>query len=473
MHYLLFVLALPSIIPREAQSNDVSFHWTKFITLASSLKSAASPPRRRRGTTIQYSYTNIQYLRTRECRHRIRDIARVSFKIPTQKLVNLSGMKGGGDASRDDTGDVSRSQDWGISLSLFLSYLTVMGAKCALPSTLSMLVAPNSGLAHQNTILTRQEVMSRLISLSTVSIAAGKLFLGPVIDSLGGVTSLKIALSTICICLSFIGFGARTCPTLTSFAAYWIVVDFAFSSCWAACVKTVRDNLSEERWAREIGRLAIAARSGNALSFAFFGLLLQWAAARVPTSSSLGTIDTSWRWVFRVAGAMQLIPLFVLSYIGKGGGGKSDRIVNNDKQQNDLPKQTLMQSITILRFQASTPEFWLHLVSRSLLMVLVSFLLFVPSFMAECYAMSPASSARVGSIFAMGCLFSVSTLAEKAYPNSQSTSSSQRKEYSMLGFLSIASLCLFIQTVFLGDFIHLSPVLGSFIMFVFGFSLGK
>lgn len=476
--HLLFVLIVPCIISPAAQ-NDPSSLQRKHIIFASSLKSGATHPRRRRATPIRANcvHTGISGDRNRDCVRRFRDVTRDSFRKPKLKsveLAQLGGMHGGGDAAGDDTGAYGRLKDWGISLSLFLTYLTVMGAKCALPTTLSMLVAPNSGLAHNNIMLTRQDVMSRLIALSTVSIAAGKLLLGPVIDSLGGIRSLQIALSTICLCLSSIGFGARTCPTLTSFAVFWIVVDFAFSSCWAACVKTIRENQSEERWSGEIGRLAIAARLGNALSFAFFGLLLQWASSAAPADPPLGALDASWRWVFRVAGAIQLIPLFVLSYFGADGDRQSDSIVNTVKQhKKDMQKTKLKQSMAILRYQSCTPEFWLHLVSRSLLMVLVSFLLFIPSFMAECYDMSHTSSARVGSLFALGCLLSVSTLAKRTYPISQSSSSVRRKAYSMLGFLTIASLCSFIQIAFLQDFIQLTPVLGSFIMFIFGFSLGE
>lgn len=173
--------------------------------------------------------------------------------------VLSSDIRGG--ASDGDTAKVDKADDdkvaRGISLSLFLTYLTVMGAKCALPSTLAMLTSTNSGLAHRHAVLSRQDVISRLLAFSTLSIAAGKLFLGPVIDSIGGVSSLQIALATLSICLGSIGMGTQTCPTLTSLAMYWIVVDFAFSSCWAACVKTIRDYLPEEKWSREIGRLAM------------------------------------------------------------------------------------------------------------------------------------------------------------------------------------------------------------------------
>jgi len=380
------------------------------------------------------------------------------------RLNPLSAVRGGADSEKEDQGDSVGTV--GISISLFLTYLTVMGAKCALPSTLSMLASANSGLVHHHPALSRQDVISRLLAFSTLSIAAGKLFLGPVIDSLGGVTSLRIALSTLCLCLCSIGLGSTTCPTLTSVAMYWIVIDFAFSSCWAACVKTIRDCMPEDRWSGEIGRLAMAARMGNAISFAFFAWLLQWAAAGVDATK--GAVNASWRWVFRASGIVQLIPLVMLSYFGRKKG-ENAVLGSTTSASEETRRTTLRDSLAILYQQSSTPEFWLHLISRSIIMVLVSFLLFIPSYMVQCFEMSSASSARVGSVFAVGCLLAVSTLAERTYP---SVSASYRsKAFCMLGFLALSSVCLALQTSFLQNILSLSSVLGTLLMFLFGFSL--
>lgn len=377
--------------------------------------------------------------------------------------------------------DTTKNDSWGISLSLFLTYLTVMGAKCALPSTLSLLTSQQSGLAHYNTVLSRQDIIRRLLALSTVSIAVGKLALGPIIDSLGGIMSLQIALSTLSICLGAIGLGSQTCPTLTTLTMYWIIVDFAFSSCWAACVKTIREYLDEKKWSREIGRLAMAARLGNAVSFAFFAWLLQWASSsgRVVVSNVEGAVNTSWRWVFRASSIVQLVPLLLLSYYGKAKSvGENDNTTSSSTVKNQTKRKsqsTFKQSLDVLRTQSRTPEFWLHLVSRSIIMVLVSFLLFIPTYMVQCFEMSSSSSARVGSVFALGCLLSVSTLSERTYPPSTSTRNSndvyKRKSYSMLSFLSLSTICLMLQTAYLQNRIPLSPMLGMVLMFLFGFSL--
>ena len=411
-------------------------------------------------------------------------------KTADSSMIYFSTMRGGDIEDINNEKDISsktkiKAAEWGISSSLFLTYLTVMAAKCALPSTLSMLTAPNSGLAHHNIVLSRQDVMSRLLALSTVSIALGKLLLGPIIDSLGGILSLQIALSTLFICLCSIGIGTQTCPTLIAFAIYWIIIDFGFSACWAACVKTIRDYLPEENWAREIGRLAMAARLGNAISFTCFASLLHWASTRSITQSighnAIQEVDASWRWVFRASSMIQLIPLYMLSYFGRKSRTSDNKItIGESKQQKNetIHKSTLIESLSILRQQAKTPEFWLHLISRSMIMVLVSFLLFIPSYMAQCFEMSSAASARVGSMFALGCLLSVSTLAEKAYPSvatdtCQSKLIYRRKAYSMLAFMSTATLCLVVQTAFLKNMINLTPAIGTFLMFLFGFSLGE
>jgi MFS family permease len=391
----------------------------------------------------------------------------------SSKTANFRDLRGGDANESSEINHTAKAKQmqstFGISLSLFLTYLTVMGAKCALPSTLPLITSPQSGLAHYSTSLSRQDVISRLLAFSTLSIAVGKLALGPIIDSIGGVKSLQIALSTLFLCLGLIGFRPQTCPTLTSLAGYWIVVDFAFSSCWAACVKTIRDYMEEKNWSKEIGRLAMAARIGNAASFAFFAWLLQWATGRDNFSAGARPItekdivDTSWRWVFRVSSAIQLVPLAFLYF-----NERKSTVVQN---KTDQARTTMKQSLAILNRESRTMEFWLHLLSRTIIMLLISFLLFIPTYMSECFEMSTSSSARVGSFFAMGCLSSVLTLSEKTYPPSSGAAAYKQKSWAMLFLLAISTCCLSIQYAFLRGIIQLSSVVGSLLMFAWGFAL--
>ena len=390
------------------------------------------------------------------------------------KFAMLFSVRGGDTNDKPYLSKGSQKQStFGLSLSLFVTYLTVMGAKCALPSTLSSITSAHSDLAHFSTTLSRQDVVSRLLAFSTLSIALGKFALGPVIDSIGGIESLQIALTTLFLCLGCIGFGPKTCPTLISLAGYWIVVDFAFSSCWAASVKSIRDYMEESRWSREIGKLAMAARIGNAISFAFFAWLLQLVAVRdnAVTGSGIGIVGTSWRWVYRASSLIQLVPLALLYF------SKKHTILNNTgndttSSASKSQKQSIVKRpLAILAREARTPEFWLHLFTRTIMMVLISFLLFIPTYMHQCYGLSTASSARVGSSFAVGCLTSVMTLSQRTYPSSSTAISYKQKSWAMFGFLSISTICLTLQYAFLKGMIQLTPVMGSFLMFMWGFSL--
>ncbi len=428
-------------------------------------------------------------------------IVRKTTQLYRASTILFSDLRGGGTENEGNSkciGNVASKKDSniniggesrGISLSLFITYLTVMAAKCALPSTLAILSSTKSGLIHQSAKLSRDDVISRLLALSTLSIAAGKIFLGPIIDSLGGIKSLQITLSALIMCLGSIGM-AKTCPTLSTFAIYIIIVDFGFSSCWAACVKTIREYTEEKRWSKEIGSLAMAARLGNAISFAFFAWLLQWASSRIPTNHVASGVDASWRWVYRASSAIQLIPLAMLTYFGrKGREDLAIQEVGSNKTEETTTRSSPIVSLGILRRQATKPEFWLHLLARTITMVLVSFLLFIPTFMTQCYEISTAQAARVGSMFALGCLASVSSLAAKTYPSSDSAQAMQsksflqsnnnqsltpiykRKAYFMAMFLSLSTACLTAQMLFLKNVINLSSTMGSMLMFLWGFSL--
>ena len=204
----------------------------------------------------------------------------------------------------------------------------------------------------------------------------------------------------------------------------------------------------------------MAARVGNAISFASFAWLLQLVAGsdNARATSGLGIVDSGWRLVFLVSSMIQLIPLTMLHFTG------------NDEPKKSIGK-TQSKSLAILLREAGMPEFWFHLLSRTLIMVLISFLLFIPTYMSQCYGLSAASSARVGSLFALGCLTSVMTLSERSYPASSSTFGYKQKAFAMLYLMGISSVCLLFQYAYLQGMINLSPIMGSISMFIWGFAL--
>ncbi|EEC51740.1 predicted protein [Phaeodactylum tricornutum CCAP 1055/1] len=290
---------------------------------------------------------------------------------------------------------IQRRQERGMAIALSSVYFTVMGAKCALPSVLPMLLAPSTGLTFSPSwTLPPQQLMARQLTVATLAVAVGKLVLGPVIDHVGGIRSLQIALSLLAGLLALIS----TTQSFLVFAASWICVDFIFSSCWAGCINAIHQAFSADQWASRVGMLAAAARAGNAVAFALFASVLQYFGTRMVQP---------WRVVFTVSAALQVVSVALLTIFGRG---VSDKASADPSEESFVPnkKPTMKDSLLVLRRESKTPEFWLHLVSRSCLMVFASFLLFVPTLMSQVYRSTPAFAAQTGSIYAVGCLLSIS-----------------------------------------------------------------
>jgi len=265
-----------------------------------------------------------------------------------------------------------------LSLALASTYFSVMGAKCALPAVMVLL---RGGLSYTADPF---RSMSRMLTTSTLAIAAGKLLSGPVIDVVGGIRSLQVTLSLLAVLMATIG---GYCTTFGQFALCWIAVDFLFSSCWASCIHAIHQGFPKEKWPTQIGTLAAAARTGNAAFFAIFAAMLQR--------------DLSWRSIFLVASGLQIVPLVLLSTV------QSNSML---KQQTLQKPNTVADSVRVAKEEAQKPAFWLHFISRSALMITASFLLFVPNVMTSIYGASPAVASQTASLYALGCLASV-TLA--------------------------------------------------------------
>ncbi|OEU12798.1 MFS general substrate transporter [Fragilariopsis cylindrus CCMP1102] len=366
------------------------------------------------------------------------------------------GGGGGGNPNGDDALIVSTSKEdtpvvddkdtpeeiyrkRGMTIALLLSNFSVMGAKCALPSVLSLLLSSDRGLSFITTTATStaisnsspQNQFSKLLGLSTLAIAIGKLVLGPVIDKLGGIKSLQITLGLLILLLSII----TCCQQFLIFAIAWIGIDFIFSSCWASCISSIQQSFSNaEEWGTQVGYLATGARLGNTISFSIFGSLLYLLETNQYLKNS---IQQPWRIIFGVSTLLQLIPLCLLYHFGKLTISKNQE----QKQQQSVgtaadtttaattatanptsssssssnSSSSSLSSISILKKEMKTIEFWLHLISRSCLMVFASFLLFVPTLMNQLYDCSSAISAQVASIYSFGCLLAVSFATLASY----------------------------------------------------------
>lgn len=164
-------------------------------------------------------------------------------------------VRGGGEGEEGGENNLaiqstSDRQKFIMATALFSTYLTVMGAKCALPSTLSIITSSNSGLQSSTD---PQQLMSVVLTISTGAISLGKFLLGPVIDKFGGPFCLKVGLTAL---MGLLGLIASTNSFLV-FALSWIMVDFIFSSCWASCLNAIHHTFCEEDWPNRIGEYII------------------------------------------------------------------------------------------------------------------------------------------------------------------------------------------------------------------------
>lgn len=343
-------------------------------------------------------------------------------------------------------------QERRISITLAATYFAVMGAKCALPAVLPLLLSPSIGLAFPPGA-EPQQLFARQLTVATMAVALGKLCLGPVIDYLGGSLSLKIALACLTCLLGTISVS----QSFAIFTCCWILVDFCFSSCWAACLNAIHENFDESRWGREIGNLATAARAGNSVAFAAFAWVLSIFQQRK-------WMVQYWRPVFLAATVAQIIPLMLLILLPTKEHKQPLPTARRSKKVDEEP--SIRTSLRILQREGRKVDFWLHLISRSALMLFASFLLFVPTFMSSVFYLSSAGGAQVGSLYALGCLLSVSTLS-KIYPKLQRKTKCWAVSAFLLGGAAGSSFSILGHVL---TWWKLPPIVCALLFFLWGFS---
>lgn len=329
----------------------------------------------------------------------------------------------------------------GMSIALMSVYFTVMAAKCALPAVLAMLYQRETGLKFPASSMPPEKLMARLLAASTLAIAAGKVLLGPVIDSVGGIRSLQVALVGLASLLLLIS----QCQSFAVFSAAWILIDFIFSSCWASCMNAIVQVFPSEKWTAQIGNLAAAARAGNAMAFTMFaGLLRLYQSQKQP-----------WRVIFAFAGGLQI---FSVGLLTRNVRKETNKLVETDKP-------TVQESLQTLAVEAKTFNFWLHLISRSGLMVFASFLLFVPTLQSQVYQASAHFSAQTGSIYAIGCLLGI-FVGSPIY--SRVLTSAVSKARFLAGLLGVASMSSAAQLGHAAGFLTLNAKWSAVSLFLWG-----
>ena len=225
-----------------------------------------------------------------------------------------SGESGEGSSSSWEKED--RRRRLGMAVALGLANFSVMGAKCALPSVMSLLLSPDRGLTFGGTSVSPpRERFAGLLGCSTLAVALGKLLLGPLIDNMGGIRALQLALVLLTGLLATVSVA----QTFGVFCVCWILVDFVFSSCWASCISSIQQSFPKGEWGSQIGHLATGARLGNAVSFSLFAAILFALEKSSPTQAVKSAsifVRQPWRVVFGVSTLMQIVPLGLLLRFG-------------------------------------------------------------------------------------------------------------------------------------------------------------
>lgn len=202
------------------------------------------------------------------------------------------------------------------------------------------------------------------------------------------------------------------------------------------------------------------------MSFFTFAYILQWAQKVQSITSDVN--NNSWRMVFWASSLIQVVPLLMLKWFDKVSfvlsEGEDQIGSSTNIQRSGISSGTSMkESVMLLRGEMQKLPFWMHLISRSCLMVVASFLLFVPSYMTNAFGMSNSSAARVGSLYALGSLLSVSFGAKRF-----STSRIRTKLLATISLLGSLLLCSFLQVAYITGAISMTAVGGALSMFMWG-----
>jgi len=487
------------------------------------LQSSASLSDPFNSTSSSYDEENVALLKSSLHNHKSNSLIPNNHTTTNPSMIALS-------SSRHDN---NPNHDRGITWALYISYLTLMGSKIALPSTLSMLTASSStsglSMPKSSTFTTPSQYMAHILSLSTLSLAFGKAITGPLIDIFGGVRSLQVALTILSLMLLNISFTT----SFTTFQYSWMTIDFIFASGWAACLNAISHSSSNNNkgvirgtatttteaenqvWTAKIRGLATSARVGNALFFSIFGTLLQYIPTWIVSNKNnnifikrwIPNTGQGWRIVYFCSALVQSIPLTLL-YVYDGGrtrrenknnqwtdnssNNMEDRLPSTSQHQSSSSSTTITRSshsanssirttntgmspLQVLQKELRTLTFWCQLINRSVLILIASFLLFVPSYMTHCFHVSMSSAARVGTVYALGCLLALSpTIHQWIKRSLHSIFPSLHSKASHIVMMNVFLGCLLgsclVQLLHVSQVITIPVWIGIVTMFVWGFS---
>ncbi|GMH70151.1 hypothetical protein TrLO_g439 [Triparma laevis f. longispina] len=282
------------------------------------------------------------------------------------------------------------------SITLFLTYMCTMGSKCALPLAIPQRYPPvfpapallsKFGIGAEN-------ILSCTLLCSTLAISCTKAMSGSVIDKLGGETLLILVLPLLSLSFFFV-----SSTSVYASAPFLIIIDIIFAVIWPSLISMISRSRPGKKQAKDISSLVVGGRAGMAIMFGLGGF-------------------TNGNSIFRfasMAAACACSSVFFGRYrrlsLAAAGGALPTKIVppptNLPQSRSFAPSPKLKNVLKT----ASTLNFFLFTVTRTLLLIFGSFVLFVPSYLAS-FEHLP-KSLPAGSFYSLGCIAGIMASSRK------------------------------------------------------------
>ena len=223
----------------------------------------------------------------------------------------------------------------------------------------------------------------------------GKLTNGVLADTFGG---RRIFVLALCATAAAIGAFGVVSATSSFFLLYFLTL-FAKSAGWPAMANLIKVWFATQKHGRMWGMISTSSRASS-------------VGATLLLSSLL--LIVSWRGLFFVAAAITAVVVAVLLRLLKGapsevGMLRSDSPETGSAISGRIQVHALdeLEAFEALAVFFRSPRVWLISVSVMGLAVLFEFQVFLPIYLSESFALSPAQAGAASSVFPLGCLVAV------------------------------------------------------------------
>ena len=223
----------------------------------------------------------------------------------------------------------------------------------------------------------------------------GKLTNGVLADKFGGRRVFVLALCITAIAICFFGVVSAT----SGFFLFYFLTLFAKSAGWPAMANLIKVWFAKQKHGRMWGIISTSSRASS-------------VGATLLLSSLL--LIVSWRGLFFVAAVITAIVVAVLSRVLKGTPSEVG-LPLSDSQETGSPilgrtrvhPLDELDAFEVLAVFCRSPRFWLISISLMGLAVLFEFQVFIPIYLSESFALSPAQAGTASAVFPLGCLVAV------------------------------------------------------------------